>query len=264
MITDEYSKLFWDKDEDFSLILADLAEYIEDDQFKHTNNSRDAGGHFLEYQLSSPNSDFNSINESINHSNSSSNDLFTNFKALSPLSCVASNPIGTWEQSLSDELSSSNLCFNDLSDSLFNLDGYADSINLEESEFTSFNNKCESPNEDYIYEEDTDDNEDDYYFRMLATNEHYSFSNLFDDKQSAIFDWMKGVSSSKKRRQVYTRIQTFELEKEYCFSRYLSRKRRHEIAKQINLTDRQVKIWFQNRRMKEKRNKIKESYRRKS
>ncbi|KAF7991510.1 hypothetical protein HCN44_008822 [Aphidius gifuensis] len=100
-------------------------------------------------------------------------------------------------------------------------------------------------NEDVDDDEDDGDDDDD------------------DDAQSKIpyYAWMKTNHSSanhslygqKRTRQTYSRAQTLELEKEFHSSKYLPRDKRIQFANILGLTERQVKIWFQNRRMKAKR-----------
>ncbi|XP_046664496.1 homeobox protein Nkx-2.2a-like isoform X1 [Homalodisca vitripennis] len=57
----------------------------------------------------------------------------------------------------------------------------------------------------------------------------------------------------RKRRVLFSKAQTYELERRFRQQRYLSAPEREHLASIIHLTPTQVKIWFQNHRYKTKR-----------
>ncbi|KAK6174359.1 hypothetical protein SNE40_017653 [Patella caerulea] len=57
----------------------------------------------------------------------------------------------------------------------------------------------------------------------------------------------------KKARTAFSNDQIHKLEKRFQEQKYLAASERTELAEKLKLSDQQVKTWFQNRRMKEKR-----------
>lgn len=60
----------------------------------------------------------------------------------------------------------------------------------------------------------------------------------------------------KKRRVLFSKAQTLELERRFRQQRYLSAPEREQLARLLRLTPTQVKIWFQNHRYKLKRARV--------
>lgn len=143
-----------------------------------------------------------------------------------------------------------------------NEDAFPDSSNmLEDDENSSdldvFNASQSSVNmrEDINDQEDLlSDSDDDGEDHRLEQKNNDSSSSLYD---RAIHQQpnlnMNSNSKKRKRRVLFSKAQTYELERRFRQQRYLSAPEREHLASLIRLTPTQVKIWFQNHRYKTKR-----------
>ncbi|EDV48878.1 homeobox protein abdominal-B isoform X2 [Drosophila erecta] len=84
---------------------------------------------------------------------------------------------------------------------------------------------------------------------QLQSNANSTLETTEDDSDSGSTD----ARRKKKARTTFTGRQIFELEKMFENKKYLSASERTEMAKLLMVTETQVKIWFQNRRTKWKK-----------
>ncbi|KAF0774012.1 Uncharacterized protein FWK35_00000331 [Aphis craccivora] len=76
-----------------------------------------------------------------------------------------------------------------------------------------------------------------------------------DEMQTAAVSVQRKREKQKRQRTAYSSEQLMHLEESFTANQYLNRARRIDLARTLRLTERQIKIWFQNRRMKEKKSK---------
>lgn len=102
------------------------------------------------------------------------------------------------------------------------------------------------------------------YFTLMNSyskaKEENAIADEEDEKSSLGHDGtqveLPGGGKKRKRRVLFSKSQTYELERRFRQQRYLSAPEREHLANLIHLSPTQVKIWFQNHRYKSKLNII--------
>ncbi|UJR21782.1 hypothetical protein I4U23_024857 [Adineta vaga] len=84
-------------------------------------------------------------------------------------------------------------------------------------------------------------------FNQLKTNENLTLSSSYDSEHSTI------QRKSKRIRTIFTTEQLERLEEEFEKQQYMVGNERSHLAKKLDLSEAQIKIWFQNRRIKWRR-----------
>ncbi|CAF0992761.1 unnamed protein product [Didymodactylos carnosus] len=176
------------------------------------------------------------VQKTLNPSDKQNNDIYTNIKDclidFNDFSVVSSNSINILEES---ECTKTKNTINSAFEH--------DESSTCESSNNSVNDTLVSVgfnrNKNGLDQHESDDDDDDDSQDSSNVTKHQQHSH--------------NSSKRRKRRVLFTKPQTFELERRFRQQRYLSAPEREHLASVINLTPTQVKIWFQNHRYKMKR-----------
>ncbi|KAJ8382148.1 hypothetical protein SKAU_G00029260 [Synaphobranchus kaupii] len=109
---------------------------------------------------------------------------------------------------------------------------------------------------------------EDGHDKLLGVDPDYCRRILVRDAKGTIREIVlpKGLDLDrpKRTRTSFTAEQLYRLELEFQRCQYVVGRERTELARQLNLSETQVKVWFQNRRTKQKKDQTKDTEKRSS
>ncbi|CAO1443516.1 unnamed protein product [Diamesa hyperborea] len=136
---------------------------------------------------------------------------------------------------------------------------------LQNDSFSKFSNKTEKSPLQFINSPESSSSTIDCKSSAITSNDmrnysaaimpHFRLPIGLPDNHFAAFLARRRRKEGRQRRQrtTFSAEQTLKLEIEFNRNEYISRGKRFELAESLQLSETQIKIWFQNRRAKDKR-----------